>query len=138
MQNSSVMDYEQVTRAFQKRFSRDRHEIVLFRALGTLMVESHASLRDDYGVSCPELDTLVEIAMESGAIGSRLTGAGFGGCTVSLVPEPAVGRFIEQIRSRYYLDYLQKQRPDLAASLDELGESIILCKPADRAGIVTS
>ena len=55
-------------------------------ALGELMAESHASLRDDFEVSCPELDLLGELAArEPGVIGARMTGAGFGGCTVTLV-----------------------------------------------------
>jgi galactokinase len=55
-------------------------------ALGELMAESHASLRDDFEVSCPELDLLVDLAAgEPGVIGTRMTGGGFGGCTVTLV-----------------------------------------------------
>jgi galactokinase len=54
-------------------------------ALGPLLLASHASLRDDYRVSIPELDLLVELLVEHGAIGARLTGAGFGGCVVALV-----------------------------------------------------
>jgi galactokinase len=53
--------------------------------LGPLLLASHASLRDDFGVSTPELDFLVEALVENGAIGARLTGAGFGGCVVALV-----------------------------------------------------
>ena len=53
---------------------------------GKLMVESHISLRDDYEVSCPELDTIVDAALEiEGVFGSRMTGGGFGGCVVTLV-----------------------------------------------------
>ncbi len=60
-------------------------------AVGRLMAESHASLRDDYEVSSPELDLLVEVATEHpGVYGARLTGAGFGGCTVTLVESAAV------------------------------------------------
>ena len=55
-------------------------------ALGRLMTESHASQRDDYKVSLPELDALVESALSHGALGARLTGGGFGGSVVSLVP----------------------------------------------------
>jgi galactokinase len=55
-------------------------------ALGPLMLESHASSRDDMEVSTPELDTLVECLIDAGAVGARLTGAGFGGCVVALVP----------------------------------------------------
>ena len=54
-------------------------------ALGPLLLASHASLRDDYAVSTPELDLLVDLLVEHGAIGARLTGAGFGGCVVALV-----------------------------------------------------
>ncbi len=58
--------------------------------LGPLMDASHASLRDDFGVSTPELDALVAALREAGAVGARLTGAGFGGCVVALVPNDAV------------------------------------------------
>ena len=53
-------------------------------AAGRLLSASHASLRDDYEVSIPELDLLVELLVECGAAGARLTGAGFGGCVVAL------------------------------------------------------
>jgi galactokinase len=59
--------------------------------LGRLMSESHISLRDDYEVSCPELDSLVKLALDQpGVYGSRLTGAGFGGCTLTLLDASAV------------------------------------------------
>jgi galactokinase len=58
-----------------------------FKRFGELMVASHNSLRDDYEVSLPELDNLVAIMMRHGALGARLTGAGFGGATVALVEE---------------------------------------------------
>ena len=58
-----------------------------FDEFGRLMYASHASLRDDYEVSTPELDAFVEIAQDHGASGARLTGAGFGGCAIALVPE---------------------------------------------------
>jgi galactokinase len=57
---------------------------------GLLMAASHASLRDDFRVSTPELDTLVDALVHAGAYGARLTGAGFGGCVVGLVPTTAV------------------------------------------------
>lgn len=69
---------------------------------GKLMNESHDSLRDDYEVTGTELDTLVDEAREvEGVIGSRMTGAGFGGCTVSLVQENAIQRFIEIVGHHY-------------------------------------
>lgn len=75
------------------------NEIELF---GRLMNESHISLRDDYEVTGVELDTLVEAAWEQdGVIGSRMTGAGFGGCTVSIVKSDKVNHFIEQVGNKY-------------------------------------
>lgn len=75
------------------------NDIELF---GKLMNESHISLRDDYEVTGIELDTLVEEAWKiDGVIGSRMTGAGFGGCTVSIVKDDAVDTFIEKVGSAY-------------------------------------
>ena len=69
---------------------------------GGLMNASHDSLRDDYEVSCRELDVLVEAARGvPGVLGSRLTGAGFGGCTVSLVEDSAVEGFAADVASHY-------------------------------------
>lgn len=69
---------------------------------GKLMNESHVSLRDDYEVTGKELDTLVEAAWkQEGVIGSRMTGAGFGGCTVSIVKEDAVDAFIKNVGEIY-------------------------------------
>ncbi|MGE5633168.1 MAG: galactokinase [Caulobacteraceae bacterium] len=68
---------------------------------GKLMNESHISLRDDYEVTGVELDTLVEAAWKNGAIGSRMTGAGFGGCTVSLVYNDRIPEFIEKVGKEY-------------------------------------
>jgi len=64
-----------------------------FDEFGRLMYASHASLRDDYEVSTPELDTFVETAQQHGAAGARLTGAGFGGCAIALVPEGEAAAF---------------------------------------------
>lgn len=69
---------------------------------GQLMNASHVSLRDDYEVTGIELDTLVEEAWKiDGVIGSRMTGAGFGGCTVSIVRDDAIDGFIQQVGSAY-------------------------------------
>ena len=69
---------------------------------GQLMNASHVSLRDDYEVTGIELDTLVEEAWKiDGVIGSRMTGAGFGGCTVSIVKEEAIDNFIEKVGAAY-------------------------------------
>jgi galactokinase len=72
------------------------------KRVGELMNESHRSLRDDFEVSRPELDAMVEIARaEAGCFGARMTGAGFGGCAVALVPRVAAGRFAAGVAKRY-------------------------------------
>ena len=69
---------------------------------GKLMVESHTSLRDDYEVSCLELDTIVEESLKAeGVLGCRMTGGGFGGCCVSIVTEDKIDAFIEQVGEAY-------------------------------------
>jgi galactokinase len=71
-------------------------------AFGQAMKDCHVSLRDDYEVSCPELEALVVAANEvDGCYGSRLTGAGFGGCIVSLVSENAVAGFEQHVPQHY-------------------------------------
>lgn len=69
---------------------------------GKLMNASHISLRDDYEVSCEEIDILVDLAWATdGVVGSRITGGGFGGCTVSIVKNDAVDNFVETIGAKY-------------------------------------
>jgi len=70
--------------------------------LGKLMSESHHSCRYDYECSADGLDKLVDLAIKHGALGSRLTGAGWGGCTVSLVPEDKVSDYLNNIKTEYY------------------------------------
>jgi len=66
------------------------------------MAESHNSLRDDYEVTGIELDTLVEVASkQDGVIGARMTGAGFGGCAVSIVKNDKVDKFIRKVEEGY-------------------------------------
>jgi galactokinase len=72
-------------------------------SFGKLMVESHRSLSDDYEVSCAELDTLVELSLAiAGVAGSRMTGAGFGGCTVSIVANGSLDTFRETVGKKYF------------------------------------
>lgn len=76
-----------------------KNDLKLF---GELMNASHVSLRDDYQVSCEEIDVLVEEAWKvDGVIGSRITGGGFGGCTVSIVKDDAVEQFKEKVGAAY-------------------------------------
>ncbi|GKU27353.1 galactokinase [Clostridium folliculivorans] len=92
----AVYENQRTLRAVQALNNKD---IELF---GKLMNDSHISLRDDYEVTGIELDTLVELAWaQNGVIGSRMTGAGFGGCTVSIVNNEAVEEFIKNVGSSY-------------------------------------
>jgi galactokinase len=91
-------------------------------AMGRLMVESHRSLQHDYEVSCPELDFLVDRALEiGGVLGSRMTGGGFGGCTVTMLPAESIEPFREEISRAY------KERFQVAPQIYE-------CRPSDGAG----
>jgi galactokinase len=58
-----------------------------WQAVGPLFAASHASMRDDFEISCPELDLAVSAAVEAGALGARMTGGGFGGSSIAVVPE---------------------------------------------------
>jgi galactokinase len=91
-------------------------------SFGKLMVTSHQSLRDDYQVSCWELDVMVEAALSmEGVYGSRMTGAGFGGCTVSLVAAKAVEAFSDGVEAAYEAE--TGQRPRIYVSLPSQGAS---------------
>lgn len=88
-------------------------------AFGKLMNASHESLRDLYEVSCTELDTLVESALKLECVlGSRMTGAGFGGCTVSLVKGDGVDEFIEKVGA----EYLEKIGYSASFYITEIGD----------------
>ena len=94
------------------------------KEFGRLMIATHKSLKDDYEVSCSELDILVESAIKiEGCLGARLTGAGFGGCTVNLVNEEAVDLFISRLKH----EYLTQTGKDAA---------IFLCRAAAGAHVV--
>jgi galactokinase len=80
--------------------------------LGELMAESHRSLRDDYQVSCAELDTMVEIAgAQPGVVGARMTGGGFGGCTINLVHADSAENFKRAVATEY--EQRTHIRPDI-------------------------
>ncbi|CAH1964368.1 unnamed protein product [Acanthoscelides obtectus] len=73
-----------------------------YHKFGILMTQSHLSLKEDYNVSCPELDDLVRLALEvDGVLGSRMTGGGFGGCTVTLVYTHIVDKVIDHVKKNY-------------------------------------
>lgn len=89
--------------------------------MGTLMGESHRSLKDDYEVSCEELDFLVSAAVQiDGVFGARMTGGGFGGCTVNLVAKDKVDSFTSEIKKAYLAKY-------------NLDPAVIVCTPSAGA-----
>ncbi|MBU1144718.1 MAG: galactokinase [Firmicutes bacterium] len=75
-----------------------KHDILGF---GKLITQSHQSLRDDFQVSCKELDGLVDLALNEGSLGSRMTGAGFGGCTINIVSKDRVEEFKKNVSRAY-------------------------------------
>lgn len=87
----------------------NQKDLTLF---GRLMAESHRSLRDDYEVSCKELDVMVNLANTvEGVYGARMTGGGFGGCTVNLVDVEKVGEFKQTVGTKYEL--ITRLKPDI-------------------------
>jgi len=105
----------------QRRVERTRDALLSndLSAVGKLMIESHASCSDALCVSTPELDTLVTIAMDHGAYGSRLTGAGFGGCTVNLVPKSQVDAFRDAVWTHFY-----EEGPGKVAKFDSVEHAV--------------
>lgn len=92
-------------------------DYVLF---GNLMQESHKSLRDNYEVSCPELDIVVNAALEVGGVfGARMTGGGFGGCTVTLLEASAIQKTIENIKKKF-----------------QRSPTFYICRPGDGAKLI--
>ncbi|XP_070619340.1 N-acetylgalactosamine kinase isoform X2 [Erythrolamprus reginae] len=98
--------------------------------LGDLMNRSHASCRDLYECSCPELDQLVDICRQFGAVGSRLTGAGWGGCAVSMVPVDKLEKFLANVKEAYYRNDGQR------LALEEGENSLFATNPGRGAVIV--
>jgi galactokinase len=90
-----------------------------FEALGATMTASHVSLRDDYQVSCAELDVVVDTALRHGALGARMTGGGFGGSAIALVPTDRVETIAAAVQGAY--DELGWTAPGLLTALPSAG-----------------
>ena len=98
--------------------------------LGDLMNETQASCRDVYECSCPEIDEICSIAHKAGAYGTRLTGAGWGGCTVHMVPQNKVAAVTEALKQEYYY----KRFPKI--SKEEFEEAIVISKPSQGSSLI--
>ena len=92
-------------------------------ALGESFAAGHASLRDDFEVSLPELDLLVELAVEAGAVGARLTGGGFGGAIVALVDEDRVETLAGIVRDGYRVRAGREATVSRCVAVDGAGET---------------
>ena len=111
-QEAESLDDERLRRRARHvvgEIERVRHTVEAFTAgdlpaLGRLFLASHVSMRDDFEISCPELDAAVETAVEAGAVGARMTGGGFGGSSVALVPEDRVDAVARAIDLRFVRD----------------------------------
>lgn len=101
----------------------------LIKALGDLMNETQTSCRDIYDCSCPELDELCDLARAAGASGSRLTGAGWGGCSVHLVPKDKV----EAVKKAWEEKYYKKRFPDFTE--EKLREAVVVSKPGSGSAV---
>jgi N-acetylgalactosamine kinase len=112
--------------------SLKNNDPVLF---GKYMNASHKSCDENYGHSTPELNTLVSIMRTTGALGARLTGAGFGGCAIALVRDEEVESIKEQICEHYYRKYIAEHHPSLLKK-HTLDETIFFSvKPSQGAEI---
>jgi len=95
----------------------------LLPKLGAILNESHASSRDVYVHSCPEIDQMCDVANEAGSYGGRVTGAGWGGCSVHLVPKDKV----DAVRAAWEEKYYRKREPGI--SKGKLAEAVVVSEP---------
>ncbi|KAI9247228.1 galactokinase [Sporodiniella umbellata] len=120
---SRVVEFEAICK-------QDQGESVLEK-LGDLMNASQASCANQFMCSCPEIEQICQIALQNGAIGSRLTGAGWGGCTVHLTTEDKAPRLIKALKDDFY----RKVYPNISEK--ELDTAIIATQPCSGAAIFT-
>ncbi|KAL4969734.1 galactokinase galE [Aspergillus stella-maris] len=99
--------------------------------LGQLLNESQASCREVYECSAPQVDEICAIARKAGTWGSRLTGAGWGGCTVHMLPQSKVEAVTKALKEQYYLKYF----PDI--SEEKLKEAMVISKPSNGSFMIT-
>ncbi|XP_059632822.1 galactokinase [Cornus florida] len=116
---------------FKDTVSSNLSEGDMLKKLGDLMNESHYSCSVLYECSCPELEELVKICRDNGAVGARLTGAGWGGCAVALVKESIVPQFILNLKGQFYHSRMDKG----VINKNDLGLYVFASKPSSGAAI---
>nr|AZQ20737.1 putative galactokinase protein [Rosa hybrid cultivar] len=117
--------------AFKDTVSSDLSDEAKLKNLGDLMNASHYSCSVLYECSCPELEELVNICKENGALGARLTGAGWGGCAVALVKDSIVPQFILNLKERFYQSRIRRG----VINNNDLGLYVFASKPSSGAAI---
>ncbi|OVA13586.1 Galactokinase [Macleaya cordata] len=117
--------------AFKDTVSSKLSDEEILKKLGELMNDSHYSCSVLYECSCPELEELVKICRDNGALGARLTGAGWGGCAVALVKESIVPQFILNLKELFYQSRIEKG----VINKNELGLYVFASKPSSGAAI---
>ncbi|PSR92490.1 Galactokinase [Actinidia chinensis var. chinensis] len=117
--------------AFKETVSSNLSEEDMLKKLGDLMNESHYSCSVLYECSCPELEELVKVCRDNGALGARLTGAGWGGCAVALVKESIVPQFILNLKEQFYQSRIGKG----VINKNDLGLYVFASKPSSGAAI---
>lgn len=105
---------------------------------GQLMIDSYNGAKNLYEISCPEIDFLVSTSLKNGALGSRLTGAGFGGCVINVLKQEDVFVFIEKMKKIYFEEYLQKNHPNIILQEKDINSLLFTCKPCKGAGVLFS
>ena len=118
--------YSESLRVIQFKMATENSSVTM-EELGKLMSESHASCRDLYECSCPELDELAVFCEKSGSYGTRLTGAGWGGCAISLVSKDTVDVFMQRVSESFYQPHPERFR--------QIGSSLFATSPGGGAGI---
>ncbi|XP_055390172.1 galactokinase-like [Condylostylus longicornis] len=108
-----------------------------FEKMGTLMTESHTSLRDDFEVSCRELDVLVNSAINcSGVLGSRMTGGGFGGCTVTLLRKDSVQSVMEKMQEDFEKECKSDSHKPNKNNKNRHKVDFYVCEPSDGTRVL--
>ncbi|PHT28166.1 Galactokinase [Capsicum baccatum] len=117
--------------AFKDTVSSELSDEDMLKKLGDLMNESHYSCSVHYECTCPELEELVKICRDNGALGARFTGAGWGGCAVALVKESLAPQFILNLKEQFYQSRIDKG----TISKNDLGLYVFASKPSSGAAI---